>query len=163
MAEKILRNKSVLSAAGIITGIILMIWQRTALITLVRVTGYILIAAAIVYLVLYFSGKDKSEIQIGYAAVTGAGGLLMVLLSRTIVNIFPILMGVALIVSGIITLAQTFRNQDVPLYTKLLSAAAVIMGLLIVVRPTMITNAITFWIGAALTIGGISGLLSAKR
>ena len=163
MIEKILRNKTVLSAAGVTTGIILMIWQRTALITLVRVTGYILIAAAIVYLVLYFSGKDKSEIQIGYAAVSGAGGLLMVLLSRTIVNIFPILMGVALIVSGIVSLAQTFRNQDVPSYTKFLSAAAVIMGLLIVVRPAMITNAITFWIGVALTIGGVSGLLSARR
>ena len=162
MAEQFLKNKKILSIAGIIIGAILMIWQRTALITLIRITGYVLIAAGITYLVFYISGKEKNEVQLSYAVISGGGGLLMVLLSRTIVNIFPILMGVLLIVNGITALVQTIRSPIVPVYNKILSAAAVALGLLIVIRPAMITNTIVFWIGVAFAVGGISGLVTKR-
>lgn len=163
MLEKYLKNKTIMSAAGIVIGLILMIWQKSVLTTLIRVMGYVLIGAAVVYLVSYFSHNRQNETLLGYAAASGGAGLLLVLLCRTIVNIFPVLMGVVLIMSGGAALLQTYNNKEIPAYSKILSGLIVFLGILIVMQPGSIANMIVFCIGAAFVINGVSGLLTSRQ
>ncbi len=163
MIEKYLRNKTIMSAAGIVIGLILMIWQKSVLITLVRVMGYVMIAAAAVYLVMYLKNNRQNDAELGYAIAGAGAGLLLVLLCRTIVNIFPVLMGIFLILSGAAALFKSFDDSNVPVYSKLIAALVILLGIMIVLQPGWIVNSIVFCIGAALVVNGISGLLMSRQ
>lgn len=163
MLEKYLKYRMIMSAAGIVIGLILMIWQKSVLTTLIRVMGYVLMGAAAIYLVSYFVQKRQNETQLGYAIAAGGAGLVLVLLCRTIVHIFPVLMGVVLIMNGAAALIQTYNKKYVPLYSKLLSGLLILLGILIVTQPGSIVNMIVFCIGAAFVINGISGLVTSSR
>ena len=55
-----LKNKTIMSIAGIVIGVILMIWRGTVVEQMIRVVGYVLLAAAAVYLVMYYQGKKQN-------------------------------------------------------------------------------------------------------
>lgn len=163
MFEKYLKNKTIMSIAGIVIGLILMIWQKGVLTTLIRVMGYVMIAAAVLYLIMYFKNNKQNETELGYAIMGAGAGLLLILLCRTIVNAFPVIMGVFLIMSGAVTLFRTWNDKNVPMYSKILSALVIVLGILIIVHPGRIANIIVFCIGMAFVINGISGLLMSRK
>lgn len=163
LIEKYLRNKTILSIAGIVIGAILMIWQKGVLTTLIQVMGYILIATAVVYLVMYFKNNRQNETEMGYAIVSAGAGLLLVLLNKVIVNAFPVVMGIVLIMNGALSLMQTYNKKEVPLYSKILSALIIALGILIVIHPGKIADAVVFCVGAAFAVSGIAGLLSCRE
>ncbi len=163
MFEKYLRNKTILSAAGIIMGVILMIWRGQVVETMIRVMGYMMIATAAVYLFMYFRENRQNEMMLGYAIMSGGAGLLLVLLCRVILNAFPVIIGVVLIMSGAAALLETCRDREIPLYSKLLSILIVVLGVLILIHPGRIANAIVFCTGFALVVNGISGLLMSRQ
>lgn len=162
MLERYLKNKTVMSAAGIIIGIILMIWRGSFVESMIRVMGYVLLAAAAIYLVMYFKGNQEDQTQLGYAVVCGGAGLLMIFLCRTILRAFPVIAGVLMILSGVATLAQIIKEKDVPLLSKILPAVVIVLGILILTQPGRIANAIVFCVGAVFVVNGISGLLATK-
>ena len=112
--EKYLKNKTIMSVAGIVFGLILMIWRGQFVEQMIRVAGYILLAAAAVYLVMYFKNNRQNEAQMGYAVVAAGAGLLMILLSRTLLRVFPVIAGVVMIVSAAATLLRTYKDSNVP-------------------------------------------------
>lgn len=160
MMEKYLKNKTIMSVAGIVIGLILMIWRGQFVEQMIRVSGYVLLVAAAVYLVMYFRDNRQNEAQMGYAVMAAGAGLLMILLSRTLLRIFPVIAGVVMIVSSAATLMRTYRDSNVPLYAKLLSALVILIGILIVLHPGRIADTIVFCVGAAFVVNGISGLIT---
>ncbi len=162
MLEKYLKNKTIMSIAGIIIGLILMIWRGSFVESMIRVIGYVLLAAAAIYLVMYFRENRQNEVLLGYAVAAAGAGLLLILLCRTILRIFPVLAGILMILSGAVTLLQTAGNKNVPLYSKLLSVLVIALGILIVTRPGRIANAIVFFVGVVFVINGISGLIASR-
>ena len=163
MMEKYLKNKTIMSVAGIVFGLILMIWRGQFVEQMIRVAGYILLAAAAVYLVMYFRSNRQNEAQMGYAVVAAGAGLLMILLSRTLLRAVPVIAGVMMIVSAAATLLRTYKDSNVPLYSKLLSALVIVIGILIVLHPGRIANTIVFCVGAAFVVNGISGLITSRQ
>ncbi len=163
MLEKYLKNKTIMSIAGIVIGVILMIWRGTVVEQMIRVVGYVLLAAAAVYLVMYYQGKKQNEVQLWYAAISGGAGLLLVLLSGVLLRFFPVMAGILLIINGSVSISQTYNNHEVPLYSKLLSVLLIALGILILIHPGAIANAIVFCIGAASAINGVCGLLDLRR
>ena len=87
----------------------------------------------------------------------------MVLLCGTILNIFPVIVGILLILNGCTALLQTWNDPNTPLYSKLLSVLVAVMGVLLVIHPGRIADAIVFCVGAAFFVNGISGLLMNSR
>ena len=144
-------------------GLILMIWRGQFVEQMIRVAGYVLLAAAAVYLVMYFRDNRQNEAQMGYAVMAAGAGLLMILLSRTLLRIFPVIAGVVMIVSSAATLMRTYRDSNVPLYAKLLSALVILIGILIVLHPGRIADTIVFCVGAAFVVNGISGLITSRQ
>lgn len=161
--EKYLKNKTIMSVAGIVIGLILMIWRGQFVEQMIRVSGYVLLVAAAVYLVMYFRDNRQNEAQMGYAVMAAGAGLLMILLSRTLLRIFPVIAGVVMIVSSAATLMRTYRDSNVPLYAKLLSALVILIGILIVLHPGRIADTIVFCVGAAFVVNGISGLITSRQ
>ena len=163
MMEKYLKNKTVMSAAGIVFGLILMIWRGQFVEQMIRVAGYVLLAAAAVYLVMYFKDNRQNEAQMGYAVVAAGAGLLLILLNRTLLRAFPVIAGVVMIVSAAATLLRTYRDSNVPLYSKLLSALVIVIGILIVIHPGRIADTLVFCVGLAFVVNGISGLVASRQ
>ena len=69
MLEKYVKNKMIMSIAGIVIGLILMIWRGSFVESMIRVIGYVLLAAAAVYLIMYFKNKQSDSVMLGYAGV----------------------------------------------------------------------------------------------
>ena len=147
----------VLLIAEIIAGLVLMIWRGQVVEQMIRVVGYILTAAA--YIVFYFTGGRRDEMLLGYAALSGAAGALLVLLSGFFLRAFPILAGCLMILSSAAGLYQMMNSIYTPWYSKALSVLVLLLGILILIHPGAIANAIVFCIGAAFMVNGISGLI----
>ncbi len=163
MLEKYVKNKMIMSIAGIVIGLILMIWRGSFVESMIRVIGYVLLAAAAVYLIMYFKNKQSDSMMLGYAAVAAGAGLLLILLCKTIYRAFPVIAGILMIISGAITLLQMFQDKEVPLFNKILPALVIIFGVLILTRPGKIADAIVFCVGAVFVVNGISGLLASRE
>lgn len=159
MIQRFLRHRMVLLIAEIIAGLVLMIWRGQVVEQMIRVVGYILIAAAAAYIVFYFTGGRRDEMLLGYAALSGAAGALLVLLSGFFLRAFPILAGCLMILSSAAGLYQMMNSIYTPWYSKALSVLVLLLGILILIHPGTIANAIVFCIGAAFMVNGISGLI----
>lgn len=163
MIEKYLKNKTIMSVAGIVIGLILMIWRGQFVEQMIRVVGYVLLAAAAAYLVLYFRDKQQDQTQLTYAIVSAGAGLLLILLCRVLLRAFPVIVGVLMIMSAAAVLLSTFKDKETPLYTKVLAALVIVLGILIVIQPGRIANALVFCVGAVLVVNGVSGLLMSRQ
>ena len=163
MLERYLRNKMILSVAGIVIGLILMIWRGLFIEQMIRVTGYVLLAAAAAYLVVYFRHHRQDETLLGCSVFAAGSGLLLILLSRMLLNAFPVIAGVIMMMSGAGSLMETFGDRNTPVYVKLLSVLVIGLGILIVIQPGRIADMIVFCVGAGLVVNGISGLIMTRR
>ena len=152
-----------MSLAGILIGMILMIWRGSFIEQMIRVVGYILLVTAAVYLAMYFRGNRRNETQLGYAIAAAGSGLLLILLSGLLLRAFPVIAGVVMILSGVATLLKTYNDSNTPLYSKLMSGLVIIAGILIAIHPGRIADAIVFCVGVAFVINGISGLLASRQ
>ncbi len=163
MIRNIIRNKHILAVLSIIMGIYMCIAGRSVLYTIVRVAGYGLVGAAVVYAAMYFFGRNgREQVQLGYAVVSGIAGLLIVRLAPAIVNIFPILAGIGLILAGAGNLAQASGN-GMPLVTKAGPIVTLILGILILLHPGSIVNMVVTLAGIALILNGLSELDMIRR
>ena len=163
MIRRIIRNKTIMAALSIVAGIYLIIARRSALDLIVRMLGYGLFAAAAGYVLSYFFGRHRDGMQLGYALMAGAGGILVTVLARSIINIFPILMGLLLMINGIGNLSQSFSNSGASITEKILPALVALVGLLILIHPSTIVNSVVIVAGVTLIVNGLSDLSLIRR
>lgn len=163
MIRKIIRNKTILAVLSIVAGIFLIIARRSALDMVVRILGYGLIAAAVGYLLSYFFGPHKDETQLGYAVISGIGGILVIALASAIVNIFPVLIGLVLMINGLGNLMQSFSDPNSGIAGKILPALVAVAGLLVMIHPGAIVNSVVIVAGVTMIINGLSDLNMIRR
>lgn len=163
MIRSIVRNKTVLAILSIVMGIYMCVAGRNVLYSIIRVAGYGLIGAAIIYLVLYLTGQNgRDQVKMGYAIVSGIAGLLIVRLAPAIVNLFPILAGVGLILAGIGNLTQA-AGSGMPMVSKVGPIVTLVLGLLILTHPGTVVNMVVTLAGIALILNGLSELEMIRR
>ena len=162
MIRNLMRNKSISAIAGIVMGIYLIIARRSALYSLVRVIGYVLLAVGIAYAILYFFGSRRDQIQLGYAAAAVIGGLLVTWLAPTVVNLFPVLMGLCLMIAGISNLTAA-RDDVYPAASKIVPVLTIVLGAVILFHPGSTINLIVLLAGVALVLNGLSELDMIRR
>lgn len=162
MKEKTLSNKLFVSISAIIIGLVLIIWQRHAGETIIRVIGYIAVATGILYLFTYFKNSRQNENLI-YAIVSAGAGLLLVLLAHLIVDAFPIIMGIVMILNGITAFSLAMKNGGTPWYMIILFAALIALGVLIILNPVFVSNLLYLFIGISFVLSGVTGLMMAHQ
>lgn len=162
MIQRLTRNKTAMAIASIIAGIYLMIARRNAPIALLRMIGFALLGVAAVYLVLYFTGKNRDQVQLVYAGGAAVLGLLTRWLAPVILNIFPILLGAAIIIAGISNLTAA-RDPVYPRTSVIGPILTIVLGAVIVFHPGTVLNWVIFLAGAALVLNGLTELDLIRR
>ena len=165
--KQLLNSKLVPAVLSIILGIIIVIARRSAVDLLVKIVGGVVIAAAVGFIVIYLTRPDKDAgnltmvlVSAGVAALTG---ILIITFAESIVNIFPIIMGVYLILNGLSHLTAGYADPENRVIAVIMGVLVIALGLLIVVQPSFLVNTIMIFIGAAFIVNGISDLLMEKK
>ena len=160
LVEKYLKNKTIIAIASVIIGIFMIIKGGSMAEGVVRVIGYILIGAGVVYLISYFTSSDRDQVLLGYAVTSAVAGLVIVLLAKTIVYAFPVIAGAVLILNGLVNLTQT---EDAPAYSKGTSVLLIVLGILVIIFKFAVVNAVMVLLGIGLILNGLSSLDIIRR
>ena len=163
MIQRLTRNKTILAIASIVIGIFMMIRRGSMVADLLKIVGYLLLAAGAAYLIFYFIGKNREGIRLGYAAVAAVAGLVLILRPYSVLNIFPILAGAVLVINGISNLIQASQGEGAPGYSRIVAIVIIIIGALLIFRPFRIWDALVFIMGAALVLNGLADLDIIRR
>lgn len=156
MLRNLMQNKAIMAAASILFGIYLIIARSAALYTLIRILGFGLLGPGLVYLVFYFGDRRRDRTSLIYAGVAGAAGLLIMLIAPSIVNFFPVLAGILLILSGGADLLSLRGYGDTK--SKVLPIVLIVLGLLIVTHPGAIAGVVVAIAGGAFILNGLTDL-----
>ncbi len=163
MWQRLLRNKILFAALNIILGIYMVIARRSVLNVVIRVIGFALLMTAIAYLLMYFLGHRRDQIQLYYAGISGVAGLLVLWLIPSLVRLFPVLAGIALIVIGISNLTSVAKGGPFPAYSKAGPIVTIVLGAILLFRPGTALNLAVALAGIALILNGLSELDLIRR
>ena len=155
MMQQLIRNKTVMAGVSIITGIYLMIVRGGVTTQLFRMIGYALLLMAAAYLVLYFVRGDRDRVKLGYACSAAVAGLLVQWLAPAILHLFPVLLGISLMIAGIGNLTGA-RSQGFPKSSWLGPVLTIVLGAVILFHPGSVINTVVFLAGAAMVLNGLS-------
>ena len=117
----------------------------------------LIVLGAAVYGVFYLIGFYTDSTQLMTAAGCAAAGIIFLSWPRLIVDLFPILAGVALILNGMSNLAEAGRTKEKG--TAVTAVLVIIAGILIAFHPGFIANAIVLCVGIGLTLNGAFDLM----
>lgn len=158
MLDKIIKNKTIYAVASIVIGVVMIVKRGQMAGDLIRIIGWLLIGTGAAYAASYFFGEDRDEVQLGYAILAAAGGLAVVLLANTIVNMFPILTGIVLIANGALNLTQMRGETDASASSKGTAIAVIVLGILIIIFGRALINAAVLLTGICLVLNGLAEL-----
>ena len=160
--KKVVQNKIFLAILSIVLGVILIARQKAALDSLVWITGIVLLVSAAVFILIFAFKKDKHPSQLILGIVFAILGLLFAIKPGFVVNAFPVIIGIILIISGLMDLGSALTAPEGTSGKGLLilfSIVLILFGVLCIFQPGAIANAITLLIGIFLLINGIFDLI----
>lgn len=161
--RNIAQNKVVVAVASILFGLVLVVEQTAALDWLVSVLGAFLLGAAAVYGIMYAAGSEKKRGYVAFAVVLGLVGLFVAVNPRAIVNIFPTLVGIVLLVNGVANFLHSYAIVRPAGYSwtapMVLSVAVAVLGLVMILAPGLIIDILMLFMGIALVVNGVLDLI----
>jgi len=162
--RELFRNKIVIAIAGIIFGIILIVHAAAAVDALVRILGAILLVASAVYLIRYFMQKEtKQNAFVVMGIILAAAGLFFVIRPDTIVNLFPLIIGIVLILSGVSDLVHAIGLNKAKVQGALvfivLSILVIVLGVVVLLHPGTVADMLVTVMGISLLINGALDLV----
>lgn len=159
---RLLRKKIVPAVLSVIMGIVIVIARRAALDFMVKIIGGMTILGGLAFLAIYFARADREpgalRLTVFMAAVAALIGVLLIIYAGNVVDFFPVMMGFFLILNGLSNLAESYMDHDNRLLSVLIGAASIIFGVLIVMRPGWIADAVMIWLGVFFVFNGIFDL-----
>lgn len=165
--RQLMKGKMVPAVVSIVMGIVIILARRAALDLLVKIVGGLVIAGAIGLVIVYLKKEPKVEGEMKYvllfAAVGTLAGILLITLAGNVVDIFPMLIGIYLILNGLSHLGAAYADQENRAFIAMMGVLVLIMGIMIVCRPGFLVDMILVFIGAAMIVNGIMDLLVVRK
>lgn len=165
--SQLLKAKLVPALLSIVLGIVIVVARRAAVDLLIKIAGGLVIAAGVLMILRALAKRSQDpeamKVLIPLAVIALLTGILLIRFAGSIVDIFPILIGVCLILNGISHLAAAFAGQDKRIPVIITGAVITLLGLIIVCRPGFLVNSLMVFIGAALIVNGVMDLLAVKQ
>ena len=153
--EKYSRNNTLLSIVMLLLGLALFIWPGKSLEVAASILGVALLVGAVVSFVSWY--RDRHVVGAGYANLAIAllcllAGLGMLIAPKGVVTLLPKLIGLAVVLNGILNLAQALemKRRGIKWLTSLAMAALTIVGGLF-----LLFHAFNAMKVAVMVIGGI--------
>ena len=165
--KQLMKGKLVPAVLSIVLGIVIIIARRAAVDVLVKVIGGLIVAAGIGFFVVYLKREDKTAGNLKMVVLCSLlmilVGVLLFVFAQNVVDIFPIIMGVYLILNGLSHMTEGYVDPDNRLIATMMGIVLIALGVLIVLQPGFLVNTIMIFIGAAFVVSGISDILLVIR
>ncbi len=161
--KRFMRNKMVPALLSIATGVALIIARGKALEVLVKIIGGLVLAGGVGFLYMYLFGPARDLMQLGMTLCCAVAGILCLTNTRLVVDFFPILMGIILILNGLSNLAGAWANRDESILFGIMSVVVIVLGILVIMHPGVMADAIVLYAGIAYTINGLFDLIMLYR
>ena len=164
--RELLRNKTVTALLSVALGIVIIIARRAALDLLVKIIGGLVLTGGLAYLMINVIRPDTTETlktDLVIAGLTILAGVILITCAEGIVDFFPTLMGIFLILNGLSHLGAAGVDRQNRVIDVIMGVVIVALGILIVMRPGIIANAIMIFIGASFLVNGLFDLFLVKR
>lgn len=163
--QKMVRNKLIMAVISIIFGIVLIAGKGSAVAAIIRVLGVLLLIGGVVYLITYLAGKVNkgNPSTLASAILFILVALIFIAAPHWLIDLFPILMGLVLIISSIFNISAAL---SAPVHTGLftgslvLSILSLILGFVAVLHPAAMANVLIAFIGVTYLINGVSDLIA---
>jgi uncharacterized membrane protein HdeD (DUF308 family) len=161
--RKVVRNKIIMAVMSILFGILLIMAQSQAVEFIVRFAGWILLIAAAVFCIMYFTGGEvRDPGRLVSAAITLLFGIILVNTPQIIVNFFPVLLGIVLIISSITNIAgllSSLIRGPFWITSLMLAFVSLVLGVVVLMNPTAFADFIILFTGFTFIVNGITDLL----
>lgn len=164
MIKRLLRGKLAPAIASVLFGVAMIIARRSAMDVMIRIAAVFIGVCGLGILLTYLFGPVKDSMQLGFAFIMIAIGVLCWFLTPYLIDIFPIMTGIVLILNGMSNLA-TLRTEDnagtflIVLFSILMIAG----GLFIVFHPAAVEDLLMVYIGVGYILNGILDLILLYR
>ena len=162
----LMKGKLIPAILSIVLGIVLIVARRAALDVLVKIVGILIAVAGVAFIIAYFVRGDSNarlQLTVGPAAVAVIFGIVLFFCASAVVDFFPILMGVILILNGLSHLTMASVDDGDRVLTAIMGVVVIIFGVLIVMRPGFVADAVMVFIGAFFIVNGLFDLFIVKR
>lgn len=165
--RELLKNKAMAAVLSVALGIVIIIARRAALDLLVRIIGSLVITGGVALIAVNLirpndgSGNMTTVLVMGGLAILA--GIILISCAEGIVDFFPTLMGIFLILNGLSHLAVAGTDPDNRIVAVIMGVIIIILGVLIVMHPGFIANAIMIFIGSAFIVNGLFDLFMIKQ
>ena len=167
MMTILLRKKIVPAVLSILLGVVIVLARRAALDMLVRIIGWMVVVSAGALVGVYFARQAREPGSLGItlivAGLTVMVGLGLVFGAEIVVDFFPMMMGIFLILNGMSNLVEAFSDPDNRLAAGLAGVLTILFGLLVVTRPGAVADAVMIYIGVFMILNGIFDLVLLHR
>ena len=168
--EKFSRNNVLLSILMVVLGLVLFIWPGKTLALAARILGIALLVGAAVSGYSWY--RDRHKVSAGYTTLAIAilclvAGLIVLIAPKGVITLLPKLIGLAIIVNGVLNLAQAMelKNAGNPSWVSsvVMAALTILLGLFLLFFAFGVMNTAIMIIGGILVYNGVSNLWIESR
>ena len=163
--EKFGKNNILLSILMVLLGLVLFIWPGKTLTLAARILGIALLVGAAVSALSWYRERHKvgsSYASLGIAALCLVAGLIVLIAPKGIITLLPKLIGIAVLINGVINLAQALelRNVGQSGWTSSMVMAVLTMalGLFLLVFAFKAMEVAVMVVGGVFVYNGVSNL-----
>ena len=165
--RELLKNKAMAAVLSVALGIVIIIARRAALDLLIKIIGGLVITGGIALIAVNLIRPDNASGNMTTVLVMGGlavlAGIVLITCAEGVVDFFPTLMGIFLILNGLSHLAVAGTDPDNRITAVIMGAIIIVLGILIVLHPGFIANAIMIFIGSAFIVNGLFDLFMVKQ
>ena len=164
MAKRMKNSFIWVSVLYVILGLILTIWPETSGLVICYIAGSILMLYGLIRVVRYFLKNDVGvpyQFDLGIGILTFVIGLLLVLLAPSVLLIFPVVIGLAIVLDGVFQfqVAADLKKMGTNRWwwELILAIFSTLIGILLLINPFAGAAALMVILGVSLLVnGGIS-------
>ena len=164
--RELLKNKAITAILSVALGVVIIIARRAALDLLVKIIGGLVLTGGVGYLAINLirpETTDTLKTDMIIAGVTILAGIILITCAGGIVDFFPTLMGIFLILNALSHLAAAGVDKENRAVEAVLGVVTIALGVLIVLRPGFIADAIMIVIGASFVFNGLFDLFLVRK
>ena len=153
-----------LSVLMIVIGLVLVLWPGHVMLTAVRVLGFALLAGGGILIYSWNRGRTEASdpLTLTEGILLAAAGIFVLLTPGFIISIVPWAVGGAVLVNGILNLAQALDQKRAGyagwMFSLIMAILTIVLGALIILNPFSTMEMLVVAMGVIIIYNGVSNL-----
>ena len=168
--ERFSRNNVLLSIGMVVLGLVLLLWPGKTLTLAARILGIALLIGAVISFVSWYRDRHKLNANTATLAIAIAcliAGIIVLAAPKGVITLLPKLIGLAVLVNGVINLAQALelRKEGQASWTSsmVMAVLTILLGGFLVFFAFGAMKAAVMVIGGVFVYNGVSNLWIESR